>query len=979
MEFKASKIWSGDCWIIMGGDSIRKQFNIPESLVPLHLPEFRRFGEYLKPIHDQRVIGVNLAAFLGDWVDVAYCGDTKPFNEYRTWFDKFGGLKVSSAGKYKDPKYKSILHMYKDPSAAITQDPTALSWLGKNSGASAINLAYHLGATRIFLLGLDMYDAPSGRIHWHAGYPDASKTPTTAEIKQGKTIPRIQTKAPYKRHQTAFPEIAKEAKRLGIEIINVNPDSGVLDFPRRSVAQVLDNTIIKKKTNMLCTCSDSQAIGSFFTKNGLEMYQCSCGILQQVVDKQLIKTYYQKEYHQKAYNHSFRQDVIASQERLEVYGQNDQMISGRWLDIGSGNGAFVQEANKFSEVDCYGVELSDTYANFDNIYSKELKNNNFPTDYFQSVFLHDVLEHLIDPVQDLKEVFRIVKQEGTAVIEIPDFYNRKGLKHWKEKEHIWFFSKDQMIGLLEQVGFTILDTYLPIDGKITIICQKPVQNRVKILVPPGIGDIHWVLVKLQAFIEQYKTGLPDVYICSFDKKKDRSLEYLRMFPFLNAAGYKYYNKKDIPWREAYLQQGTTIFNNIKGVDYFIAFNGRLRAPVTLAQINPELGLNWDLPMFESIEDKEYLSKFEKQNTPKYIVAYLVDHGMYSKHWLKYFGKEKILSILKKLANKFYCKIVFVGASWDEGTELGNYLLQELGDQAIDLYGQTTVGQVFELQRGALGTIGFPSGLSIMSAVFKKPTYLFWSDYFNEVFWKTTCPTDSESWYGYGDVKKVTESEVFKTFSGLITQTVVVCVLKSGGEYDEKYVHNLRAMVKRHSTVPYEFYCYADIELKDKTIKKIQLQNNLPGWWSKIELFRHLFDGKYVVYLDLDTLICDNIDKLLKPCESFAMLEGFKSKRPASGIMTWKGDYSFVLEELLKDPETLMYKKDGLKMDQRFIAKVLTARGIIPEPIQARVQVCSFKNDIKETKKINGFDIVCFHGVPRPHQSDHKLVKEHWRV
>ena len=40
-----------------------------------------------------------------------------------------------------------------------------------NSGAGAINLAYHFGARRILLVGMDMKPGPNGEKHWHPDHP----------------------------------------------------------------------------------------------------------------------------------------------------------------------------------------------------------------------------------------------------------------------------------------------------------------------------------------------------------------------------------------------------------------------------------------------------------------------------------------------------------------------------------------------------------------------------------------------------------------------------------------------------------------------------------------------------------------------------------------------------------------------------------------------------------------------------------------
>lgn len=240
MKWKATKLWENtDCWIIGGGSSISEQFNIPDSIVPETIQQFREYGDYLYPIHNDRVIGVNVGAFLGDWVDVAYWGDSDTYTDYKAYFDAFSGLKVSSAGKFSDNRFKSIKFLHRNMTKGITKTRSQISWSSKNSGASAINLAYHLGATRIYLLGFDMYHSPGGRMHFHTGYPDKSKTPTTKQLKQGKRHPRRKPMQSFNRHLKGWGLVAKDAERLGVEIINVNLKSGINAFTKMSISEVM--------------------------------------------------------------------------------------------------------------------------------------------------------------------------------------------------------------------------------------------------------------------------------------------------------------------------------------------------------------------------------------------------------------------------------------------------------------------------------------------------------------------------------------------------------------------------------------------------------------------------------------------------------------------------------------------------------------------------------------------------------------------
>ena len=90
---------------------------------------------------------------------------------------------------------------------------------------------------------------------------------------------------------------------------------------------------------------------------------------------------------------------------------------------------------------------------------------------------------------------------------------------------------------------------------------------------------------------------------------------------------------------------------------------------------------------------------------------------------------------------------------------------------------------------------------------------------------------------------------------------VACVFW-GDKFSDDYVYNLKSMVERNTTVPHQFVCFSDRELEG--IKTVKLIPGYEGWWNKMQMFNTDFRlGNRVVYLDLDTLIVDNIDWLLE--------------------------------------------------------------------------------------------------------------------
>lgn len=74
MNWIVPKIWEGgDVWIIGGGPSLTKQFDIPNDVVQRVLagnapPSV--YSPYMSYLHDKHVIGINVAFLIGDWIDM---------------------------------------------------------------------------------------------------------------------------------------------------------------------------------------------------------------------------------------------------------------------------------------------------------------------------------------------------------------------------------------------------------------------------------------------------------------------------------------------------------------------------------------------------------------------------------------------------------------------------------------------------------------------------------------------------------------------------------------------------------------------------------------------------------------------------------------------------------------------------------------------------------------------------------------------
>lgn len=224
---------TGECWIIGGGPSMPVQFGVPEDVIEGvfsgELP-LSAYSPYLVPIHHRHVIGINAAFLIGDWIDIVFFGDGGFYLANKKEMDVFPKIKVSSGPsivKRKDIQGVKYISRNGSHPAGISPSSNSVSW-NLNSGAAAISLAWHLGVKRVYLLGFDMMLGEGGQQHWHCHY---------SRHKNGRR--RDPKKLPFDRHLPGFSAIANDARRMGLEIINVSPDSAIKEFKRVRLSDVL--------------------------------------------------------------------------------------------------------------------------------------------------------------------------------------------------------------------------------------------------------------------------------------------------------------------------------------------------------------------------------------------------------------------------------------------------------------------------------------------------------------------------------------------------------------------------------------------------------------------------------------------------------------------------------------------------------------------------------------------------------------------
>jgi 2-polyprenyl-3-methyl-5-hydroxy-6-metoxy-1,4-benzoquinol methylase len=161
-----------------------------------------------------------------------------------------------------------------------------------------------------------------------------------------------------------------------------------------------------------------------------------------------------------------------SQSRSEVASFVPVNI-GRILDVGCGQGAFLELIKEKTGAETWGIELMPGITEVrkvDKILTGSVEDliNDIPNDYFDCITFNDILEHLLHPTEVLKMMSPKLTKTGIIIASIPNvrfsanLYELLIKKDWAYKDygildstHIRFFTQISMKRMLEEAGYKV--------------------------------------------------------------------------------------------------------------------------------------------------------------------------------------------------------------------------------------------------------------------------------------------------------------------------------------------------------------------------------------------------------------------------------------------------------------------------------------------------------------------------------------------
>jgi 2-polyprenyl-3-methyl-5-hydroxy-6-metoxy-1,4-benzoquinol methylase len=162
-----------------------------------------------------------------------------------------------------------------------------------------------------------------------------------------------------------------------------------------------------------------------------------------------------------SYFHEDRRNVVADLQLAflrELVGK----CEGRLIDVGAGDGAFVQRA-LLAGFDSYGIEPSPFGSDAANkrLGEKRVVCGRLPNPAidgkYDIVTLWDVIEHIEDPLDLLRSAVALLRPGGWLVVETGNYQSADRLlagENWwaYHPEHRWYFTPQVMASMLQRAG-----------------------------------------------------------------------------------------------------------------------------------------------------------------------------------------------------------------------------------------------------------------------------------------------------------------------------------------------------------------------------------------------------------------------------------------------------------------------------------------------------------------------------------------------
>lgn len=146
----------------------------------------------------------------------------------------------------------------------------------------------------------------------------------------------------------------------------------------------------------------------------------------------------------------------------------DDLPIGKVIDIGCGGGAYLNML-RHKGWEAFGVDIHPKAISIArrlglNVFEGQICQSDFISNFFDVVVMKNSLEHMHSPLHTLKEVYRVLKDDGILIIETPNIASleaRLFRTFWHELDtprHLYLFTPATLKILMSKAGFDVVKT-----------------------------------------------------------------------------------------------------------------------------------------------------------------------------------------------------------------------------------------------------------------------------------------------------------------------------------------------------------------------------------------------------------------------------------------------------------------------------------------------------------------------------------------
>jgi len=266
---------------------------------------------------------------------------------------------------------------------------------------------------------------------------------------------------------------------------------------------------------------------------------------------------------------------------------------------------------------------------------------------------------------------------------------------------------------------------------------------VNYLLPQGVGDSCWALMKIQSVHKKLDpTGPLRVFLTCSERTvlQDRALDFIRRFDFVDSVdmrlNYGILNNYGVdrpPFTPGgywdYIEDGMYDF---KGESYCVLIpNAPLERGIRLENWLPQYQIDWNIfdRFHMTLKERAYGDAVRALHGP-YAVFYpgpLHGNTIEGHNRNMLWKPSEWIALGERVHKELGLAIVVVGAAYDHDyyTHMLAPRLNGTSSHWDDLIGQTTLGELFAVTSNAKFVISYQAGVGIVSTYLHTPTAMFW--------------------------------------------------------------------------------------------------------------------------------------------------------------------------------------------------------------------------------------------------------------